>query len=139
MNDELGGRLMVVHGDPVKIVPRSAKEIGSESVHVTADCAPYGANAMRLSRRRWGTSNSSAPARPAPSRRAVFAKRTAPRSRSSRRSATPDWTTAGASPRTPIRPLWTDQGALDPHTLEPVVDHAVERQVALDRYQAVRS
>ncbi|PWK91330.1 DNA photolyase [Lentzea atacamensis] len=33
---------MVVHGDPVKIVPRSAKEIGSESVHVTADCAPYG-------------------------------------------------------------------------------------------------
>ncbi|MBM7858226.1 deoxyribodipyrimidine photo-lyase [Lentzea nigeriaca] len=42
MNDELGGRLMIVRGDPVKTVPRIAKEIGAGSVHITADCAPYG-------------------------------------------------------------------------------------------------
>jgi deoxyribodipyrimidine photolyase len=33
---------MVVHGDPVKTVPRIAKEIGASSVHISADCAPYG-------------------------------------------------------------------------------------------------
>ncbi len=33
---------MVVHGDPVEVVPRVAKEIGAQSVHISADCAPYG-------------------------------------------------------------------------------------------------
>jgi deoxyribodipyrimidine photo-lyase len=42
LNDELGGRLMVVHGDPVMVVPRIAKEIGAEGVHISADYAPYG-------------------------------------------------------------------------------------------------
>ncbi|SEQ22385.1 deoxyribodipyrimidine photo-lyase [Lentzea xinjiangensis] len=42
LNDELGGRLMVVHGDPVEVVPRVAAGIGAHSVHISADYAPYG-------------------------------------------------------------------------------------------------
>ncbi|WP_285751649.1 deoxyribodipyrimidine photo-lyase [Lentzea sp. NBRC 105346] len=42
LDELLGGRLMVVHGDPVKSVPRIAREIGASAVHISADCAPYG-------------------------------------------------------------------------------------------------
>ncbi|NKQ55234.1 deoxyribodipyrimidine photo-lyase [Amycolatopsis sp. K13G38] len=40
--DQLDGRLLVVHGDPVTEVSKAARAVGAASVHVTADCAPYG-------------------------------------------------------------------------------------------------
>ncbi|TWP50117.1 deoxyribodipyrimidine photo-lyase [Lentzea tibetensis] len=42
LNEQLGGRLMVVHGDPAEVVPAVAREVGAASVHISADCAPYG-------------------------------------------------------------------------------------------------
>ncbi|QUF08016.1 deoxyribodipyrimidine photo-lyase [Actinosynnema pretiosum subsp. pretiosum] len=42
LDDRLGGRLMVVEGDPVEVVPAVAREIGAETVHVSADTGPYG-------------------------------------------------------------------------------------------------
>ncbi|MEQ0560660.1 deoxyribodipyrimidine photo-lyase [Amycolatopsis sp. NEAU-NG30] len=42
LNDQLGGRLMLVHGDPATEVVRAAREIGAAAVHVSADAGPYG-------------------------------------------------------------------------------------------------
>ncbi|GAB4086270.1 deoxyribodipyrimidine photo-lyase [Myceligenerans cantabricum] len=42
LDESLGGRLLVVEGDPVDVVPRVAREIGAEDVHVAADFGPYG-------------------------------------------------------------------------------------------------
>ncbi|KAA9148703.1 deoxyribodipyrimidine photo-lyase [Amycolatopsis acidicola] len=42
LSAQLGGRLLVVHGDPAEEVCRAAKSVGAKSVHVTADTAPYG-------------------------------------------------------------------------------------------------
>lgn len=39
----VGGRLVVRHGDPVRVVPEMAAEVGAHSVHVAADFGPYGA------------------------------------------------------------------------------------------------
>src|ERR1700754_2562396 len=38
----LGGRLLVVQGDPVRVVPRIAAEVDASTVHVAADFGPYG-------------------------------------------------------------------------------------------------
>ncbi|MET7994801.1 deoxyribodipyrimidine photo-lyase [Amycolatopsis sp. NPDC005232] len=38
----LDGRLMVVHGDPVREVVRVARSVGASAVHVSADAGPYG-------------------------------------------------------------------------------------------------
>ena len=38
----LDGRLLVVHGDPVDVLPRVAASVGAASVHVSADFGPYG-------------------------------------------------------------------------------------------------
>jgi deoxyribodipyrimidine photo-lyase len=38
----LGGRLLVVRGDPAEVVPRVAAECGAATVHVAADAGPYG-------------------------------------------------------------------------------------------------
>ncbi|MCO1657276.1 cryptochrome/photolyase family protein [Pseudonocardia humida] len=38
----LGGRLMVVRGDPADVVPRVAAAVDAASVHVAADFGPYG-------------------------------------------------------------------------------------------------
>src|SRR3954468_652159 len=38
----LGGRLLVVRGDPADVVPRTATAVGASSVHVAADFGPYG-------------------------------------------------------------------------------------------------
>jgi deoxyribodipyrimidine photo-lyase len=38
----LGGRLLVVRGDPADVVPRIATAVGASSVHVAADFGPYG-------------------------------------------------------------------------------------------------
>ncbi|NLE80863.1 MAG: deoxyribodipyrimidine photo-lyase [Rhodococcus sp.] len=43
LDAELGGRLMVVRGEPDKIVPALAAEIDAQTVHVSADFGPYGA------------------------------------------------------------------------------------------------
>lgn len=45
--ESLDGRLMVVRGDPVREVPRVARSIGAESVHVSTDTAPYGSRRDR--------------------------------------------------------------------------------------------
>jgi deoxyribodipyrimidine photo-lyase len=38
----LGGRLLVVRGDPAEVVPRIAAGCGADTVHVAADHGPYG-------------------------------------------------------------------------------------------------
>ena len=38
----LDGRLKVIHGDPVKVLPRVAASVGATTVHVSADFGPYG-------------------------------------------------------------------------------------------------
>ncbi|WP_410564368.1 cryptochrome/photolyase family protein [Amycolatopsis sp. cmx-4-61] len=42
LNEQLGGRLMLVHGEPAAEVVRAAREIGAAAVHVSADAGPYG-------------------------------------------------------------------------------------------------
>ncbi|MFI5608483.1 cryptochrome/photolyase family protein [Amycolatopsis sp. NPDC051903] len=42
LDEALDGRLMVVHGDPVREVARVARSVGASAVHVSADSAPYG-------------------------------------------------------------------------------------------------
>ncbi|MHA6780111.1 cryptochrome/photolyase family protein [Pseudonocardia saturnea] len=42
LDDSLGGRLLVVEGDPAEVVPRIAAAAGAGSVHVAADYGPYG-------------------------------------------------------------------------------------------------
>jgi deoxyribodipyrimidine photo-lyase len=42
LDDQLGGRLSVVRGDPVRRVALAAKAVGAERVHVAADYGPYG-------------------------------------------------------------------------------------------------
>jgi deoxyribodipyrimidine photo-lyase len=43
LDRSLGGRLLVVEGDPTEVVPRVAHQIGADDVHVAADFGPYGA------------------------------------------------------------------------------------------------
>jgi deoxyribodipyrimidine photo-lyase len=42
LDRSLGGRLLVVEGDPTEVVPRVAQQIGADNVHVAADFGPYG-------------------------------------------------------------------------------------------------
>ncbi|MBO0610433.1 cryptochrome/photolyase family protein [Myceligenerans salitolerans] len=42
LDESLRGRLLVVEGDPVEVVPRVAREAGAVQVHVAADFGPYG-------------------------------------------------------------------------------------------------
>ncbi|KIQ13795.1 cryptochrome/photolyase family protein [Rhodococcus sp. MEB064] len=42
LNEQLGGRLLVVEGDPVTAVPAVAKAVGADAVHVSEDFGPYG-------------------------------------------------------------------------------------------------
>src|SRR3954470_1438995 len=42
LDERLGGRLVVRHGDPVTAVPAIATEVGAGQVHVTADAGVYG-------------------------------------------------------------------------------------------------
>ena len=42
LDERLGGRLVVRHGDPAGAVPALAAEVGAEQVHVTADAGVYG-------------------------------------------------------------------------------------------------
>ncbi|CAL9645141.1 Deoxyribodipyrimidine photo-lyase [Actinosynnema sp. ALI-1.44] len=42
LDAKLGGRLMVVSGNPVEVVPEVAASVGASSVHVSADAGPYG-------------------------------------------------------------------------------------------------
>ncbi|MDN5748121.1 MAG: DNA photolyase family protein [Pseudonocardia sp.] len=42
LDEALGGRLLVVRGDPVEVVPRVAASVDAGTVHVAADYGPYG-------------------------------------------------------------------------------------------------
>ena len=42
LDEALGGRLLVVRGDPADVVPRVAAAVGATTVHVAADFGPYG-------------------------------------------------------------------------------------------------
>ena len=42
LDASLGGRLLVLRGDPLDVVARVAAEVGAASVHVAADSGPYG-------------------------------------------------------------------------------------------------
>lgn len=42
LDEQLDGRLLVVRGDPVDVVPRVARAVDAQEVHVSADFGPYG-------------------------------------------------------------------------------------------------
>ena len=42
LDASLGGRLLVVEGNPADVVPRAAAAVGAASVHIAADYGPYG-------------------------------------------------------------------------------------------------
>lgn len=42
LDDQLGGRLLVVHGAPADVVPAVAEAVSAGEVHVSADFGPYG-------------------------------------------------------------------------------------------------
>lgn len=42
LDDVLGGRLLVVRGDPSEVVPRVAAAVDAATVHIAADFGPYG-------------------------------------------------------------------------------------------------
>ena len=42
LDESLGGRLLVVRGDPAEAVPRIARAVDASRVHVAADFGPYG-------------------------------------------------------------------------------------------------
>ena len=42
LDEQLEGRLLVVRGDPVDVVPAVARTLGTREVHVSADYGPYG-------------------------------------------------------------------------------------------------
>ncbi|MBV9823890.1 MAG: deoxyribodipyrimidine photo-lyase, partial [Actinobacteria bacterium] len=42
LDDRLGGRLVVRHGDPAKVLPVLCREVDASSVHCAADFGPYG-------------------------------------------------------------------------------------------------
>jgi deoxyribodipyrimidine photo-lyase len=42
LSESIGGSLVVRRGNPVEVVPALAAEIGANSVHISADHAPYG-------------------------------------------------------------------------------------------------
>ncbi|MEU5694904.1 deoxyribodipyrimidine photo-lyase [Actinosynnema sp. NPDC020468] len=42
LDGKLGGRLMIATGDPAEVVPRVARSVGAQEVHVSADAGPYG-------------------------------------------------------------------------------------------------
>ncbi|OYD68414.1 cryptochrome/photolyase family protein [Rhodococcus sp. OK302] len=42
LDQQLGGRLTVVRGDPVELVPVAARSVGATEVHISADYGPYG-------------------------------------------------------------------------------------------------
>jgi deoxyribodipyrimidine photo-lyase len=42
LSDQLDGRMCVVRGDPVRLIPRLAREHAATSVHASADFGPYG-------------------------------------------------------------------------------------------------
>ncbi|ANY06247.1 cryptochrome/photolyase family protein [Pseudonocardia sp. HH130630-07] len=42
LDSALGGRLLVVKGDPADVVPRVAAAVGAGTVHIAADFGPYG-------------------------------------------------------------------------------------------------
>ncbi|MDR7385636.1 cryptochrome/photolyase family protein [Promicromonospora iranensis] len=42
LDRSLGGRLLVVEGDPTEVVPQVAHQVGADDVHVAADFGPYG-------------------------------------------------------------------------------------------------
>jgi deoxyribodipyrimidine photo-lyase len=43
LDEQLGGRLVVRRGDPVKVVAAVAREADAQTVHISADYGPYGA------------------------------------------------------------------------------------------------
>lgn len=43
-----GGRLMVLNGDPIEVIPRLMERIGASSVHANADVTPFGVERDRL-------------------------------------------------------------------------------------------
>ena len=47
LDRQLDGRLVVRRGDPVNVVPAVAREAGAQTVHISADFGPYGAERDR--------------------------------------------------------------------------------------------
>ncbi|GAB2650441.1 deoxyribodipyrimidine photo-lyase [Saccharopolyspora gloriosae] len=42
LDASIGGRLLVLRGDPTEVLPELVAEVGADSVHVSADAGPYG-------------------------------------------------------------------------------------------------
>ena len=91
------GQLVLRVGDPRKVVPAVAREVGAQAVHVTRESTPSVVGATRRSRGRCRTGifASSRPALPMPSGRVWSSSRTVLPIRSSHPSGRPGATTAG--------------------------------------------
>ena len=70
LREQTGGALVLRSGDPARVVPQLAAEVGAGSVHVSADSGPYGRLRDDAVERALATSRWCAPAPPTPSRRA---------------------------------------------------------------------
>ena len=151
LDHDLGGRLHVVAGDPVRVVPELAARIGAGSVHVSADTGPYG----RKRDERVGNALGDID----------FVRTGSPYAVTPGRVRKPD----GQPYRvfTPFRRAWLDHGWRRPAKSDvdsalwmklegekipagkselpageraaPVVDHNHERRASLERYEAVRT
>lgn len=44
LDESMGGRLLVAHGRPASVIPRIARTVGADAVHVSGDYGPYGRN-----------------------------------------------------------------------------------------------
>jgi deoxyribodipyrimidine photo-lyase len=42
LSESMGGRLLIVHGRPARVIPQVAAAVGAGAVHVSADYGPYG-------------------------------------------------------------------------------------------------
>ena len=42
LDEQLDGRLVIRHGDPVDVLPSVVREVDADSVHIAADFGPYG-------------------------------------------------------------------------------------------------
>ncbi|MFR9728648.1 cryptochrome/photolyase family protein [Saccharopolyspora sp. MS10] len=42
LDEQLGGRLLVLRGEPERVLPELVRKVGADEVHVSADTGPYG-------------------------------------------------------------------------------------------------
>ena len=98
LDDSLDGRLVIRTGDPATVVPEVAREVGATTVHVSAECTPYGRERdARVSAAGVRLEATGSPYAVTPGRLLTGPAR---RTRCSRRTCERGWSTAGHNRRT---------------------------------------